>query len=367
MAAKEERIGRMLSAMQLVYNFPETPNSGPWTPPPLPEGHHGRYLWTDTFGVLNFLTLYGLTSNTVFLDHAKTLIRAVHDTLGKTRDLSRRLRGASSSNPLGGGLRIGKKEAEGPDADGQYHHYLVRWMFALNRLSILTNEKKWNDYAIACAQAIHPAFVYDVHQFRPKMYWKMSVDLREPIHKSEGNLDPLDGLVVFKLLQNTHGKNSKVLAQEIEHYQRIADTKWEAYISSEPMELGLTLWIAHWFEGEDGWSVGLMDLAEANVDKLLSSTYFEGAMSQRLALREFGLAVGMRCALGRRDPAWNVHADKIVQNWERAGLVPEPTDNYDLGINAMPGTTGMTNVMYSCSLVPGVLQAGFCSGCPGVS
>lgn len=352
-AAKEERIGRMILALQFVYHFPEEPNSGPWKPPPLPEGHHGRYLWTDTFGVLNFLTLYGLTGNAVFLSHGKTLIHAVHNTLGRTRDLSRRLPGASSSNPLGGGLRIGKKDAEGPDCDGQYHHYLVRWMFALNRLSILTGEKKWNDMAIACAKRTHSAFVYDTDHWRPKMYWKMSADMSEPTHKSEGNLDPLDGLVVFKLLKNTDGKHSKVLEHEIDNYQRIADTKWETYISSEPMELGLTLWIAHWYEGEDGWSSGLMDLAEENVNKLLSSTYFEGAMSQRLALREFGLAVGMRCGLARRDPSWNIHADKIVQNWERAGLVPEPTDNYDLGFNTMAGTTGMTNIMYSCSLEPG--------------
>ena len=34
-------------------------------------------------------------------------------------------------------------------------------------------------------------------------YWKMSIDLRRPLVMSEGNLDPVDCLAPYKLLQES--------------------------------------------------------------------------------------------------------------------------------------------------------------------
>lgn len=102
---------------------------------------------------------------------AAILVETVHDILGRTRDLSARLPGASEQCPLAGGLRIGKTEATGADGDGQYHHYLTIWMFALNRLSLATGESSYNDQAVALAKAIHPAFVYQRDAPQPRMVW----------------------------------------------------------------------------------------------------------------------------------------------------------------------------------------------------
>jgi hypothetical protein len=250
------------NAMQSIYGPFESLNAeeiARWTPPPMAEGHRGRYLWTDGFAVVNFITLYTECSDTKYLDLAKRLIHTVHEILGRTRDGTARLPGATDEFPLKGGLRIGKHHATGSDADGQYHHYLTIWMFALNRMSIAAKDKWYNDQAISLAKAIHPHFMVNRDSSRPRMFWKMSMDLQTPLVRSEGNLDPIDGYVIFNLLQKMAG--NAVLDQEISEYKKILDTKWRLYGSDDPLDLGMTLWTAHWFDGAEEWATTLTERA----------------------------------------------------------------------------------------------------------
>ncbi|HXY33305.1 MAG TPA: hypothetical protein VEI07_03695, partial [Planctomycetaceae bacterium] len=110
-----------------------------------------RYLWTDAFAVCNFLGLYRQTGDELYLRYARELIDQVHHILGRHReDDSRRgwISGLSEEegerHPTIGGLRIGKRlnehgPLEEPDAfleweqDGQYFHYLTKWVHALYR------------------------------------------------------------------------------------------------------------------------------------------------------------------------------------------------------------------------------------------
>ena len=58
------RLTKFLNAMKSVYGPFDTlspAQAAAWTPPPMAEGHRGRYLWTDAFGVLNLLTLGALS------------------------------------------------------------------------------------------------------------------------------------------------------------------------------------------------------------------------------------------------------------------------------------------------------------------
>ena len=107
-----------------------------------------RYLWTDAFAVSNFLTLARATADGGYLRLAFALIDRVHEVLGKHRSddsrtgwLSGLAEEIGASHPTRGGLRIGKRlperHAEEPfdaelewDRDGQYFHYLTRWMHA---------------------------------------------------------------------------------------------------------------------------------------------------------------------------------------------------------------------------------------------
>lgn len=105
--------------------------------------------------------------------------------LGRTRDGVSRLPLATDEDPLRGGLRIGKLDASGEDGDGQYFHYLTIWMYALYQMSLASGNATFLKQAISMAKAVHSKFVYNQNSSRPRMYWKMSMDLSEPLVMSE--------------------------------------------------------------------------------------------------------------------------------------------------------------------------------------
>jgi hypothetical protein len=132
-------------------------------------GTPDRYLWTDAFAVCNFLGL-GETGL------ALRLVEQVHRTLGQYAPGDRRrgwLSGldakAAGAHPTVAGLRIGKKLPERGtgdppderlewDRDGQYFHYLTKWMHALNQVARWTGEPTFNTWARELAAAAHRAF-----------------------------------------------------------------------------------------------------------------------------------------------------------------------------------------------------------------
>ena len=204
MATGSSKLQRFKEAMQLVYGPFEgltQAEAERWTPPESPGagGHRGRYLWTDAFGVVNFITLHKETGSPVYLLFARRLVQTVHDVLGRARDGGARLPAASDEHPLSGGLRIGKVDAAGGDGDGQYHHYLTLWMFALNRLALAADDKAYNAQAIELAKAIHPFFVMRKASGRLGMVWKVSMDLKTVLVPSEGHREfdsSLDAILV---------------------------------------------------------------------------------------------------------------------------------------------------------------------------
>ena len=130
---------------------------------------------------------------------------------------------------------------------------------------------------------------------RPAAYVLEDVDdLREPLVRSEGSLDPVDGLAVSRLLQDSEGPDSAVLAEEIGDYEKVVSTKWEGYNGSDPLDLGMTLWTACWFAESDEWAWGLQEMARRDLTQLWEEGYFDRNTKKRLAFREFGTALGMR-------------------------------------------------------------------------
>ncbi len=185
-----------------------------------------RYLWTDSFAVCNYLELYNQTNNQEYLNLALKLVDQVHHTLGKHRkDDSRKgwISGLddekAQEHPTIGGLRIGKKlnermPNEPPDEileweqDGQYFHYLTKWMHALNKVSQVTGDVKYLQWAIELAKTAHQKFTYlPAKRQRKIMYWKMSIDLTRPLVLSMGQHDPLDGFVTYNELILTSKKD----------------------------------------------------------------------------------------------------------------------------------------------------------------
>ncbi|GLB42655.1 hypothetical protein LshimejAT787_1201040 [Lyophyllum shimeji] len=357
---KGVELSEFRDALDHIYRFESALESEQtaqqWKPAPLEEGHNGRYLWTDAFGVCDFLTLHGLTGETKFLTCAHNLIETVHGVLGKTRDGRLRLPGATDDNPLGGGLRIGKLAESGADGDGQYHHYLTVWMFALNRYSVAAKDPKYNSLAIQCAKAIHPKFVVARDTARPRMYWKMAMDLSRPLVSTQGNRDPFDGYTVFSILDEHKQPGEEGLEYEMEVYKKMMNFLWSSYHSSDSLGLGMTLWTAAW-KGDEEWARFMKDRAVEGLRELEMGLEFDNDTRRRLAFREFGAVMGVKChdEFAGQEYWWSRVINKVLSTWRREEVVPVPKQPSRMKPTLVP----ITNAMYSAALIPGAFRKGW--------
>lgn len=179
------------------------------------------------------------------------------------------------------------------------------------------------------------------------------MDLSRFQSRGEGNLDPINGLVTYRLLQQTCG-DSRVLQDEIGDYQRAVDQKWKAYTSSDTLDLGMALWAAHWYSGQEEWSKGLADAALRDMRIVFHEThYLEVPIAQRLAFREFGTCLGIGVY-----PTHDLQlvASQIIAAWKEAGRVPTPTR-----IPELESLEPIDLVMYATATCPGAFQKDYLS------
>ena len=194
-----------------------------------------RYLWTDAFAVCNFLELYRQTGDAEYKELALRLVDQVHTILGRHREDDKRTGWISGldkqegiKHPTIGGLRIGKglNERRPGDAfderlewdrDGQYYHYLTKWIHALNCVSRVTGDAAYLTWAMELAKTAHARFTYlPSSGGRKRMYWKMSIDLSYPLVESMGHLDPLDGFITYNQLKAATKKFGKLTFPDLE-------------------------------------------------------------------------------------------------------------------------------------------------------
>jgi hypothetical protein len=286
-----------------------------------------RYLWTDAFAVCNFLELFGQAGDETYKDLALRLVDQVHRTLGRHREDDARTGWISGLDerqgklhPTKGGLRIGKEMNErGPgdpfdervewDRDGQYYHYLTKWMHALNRVTRVTEHSSYNRWAMELAKTAHAGFTY----VRPsggqkRMYWKMSIDLSYPLVQSMGHHDPLDGLITYSQLQATGAQDPEKpapdLSGEIADMARICEGK--SWATDDPLGLGGLLSdafrLAQLIVNENLEQTGLLetivDSALLGLETYARRNFFKLPADYRLAFRELGLSIGLR-AIGK--------------------------------------------------------------------
>jgi hypothetical protein len=288
-----------------------------------PAARPQRYLWTDAFAVCNYLGLFQETGNVTYRELALRLVDQVHHTLGRHRDDDKRTGWISGlSQPEGelhptiGGLRIGKSlperginesynEQREWDQDGQYYHYLTKWMHALNRLSRVTGNPDYVRWAIELARTAHARFMYlPPPGSRKRMYWKMSIDLTRPLVPSMGQHDPLDGLVTYNELQLTAARDfgqveHPALEQEISDVTDIIQRMHMA--TDDPLGIGGLLSDASGIirmrirggPVYTGLLETILDSALVGLDSYTESGSLELPARYRLAFREFGLAIGL--------------------------------------------------------------------------
>ena len=295
-----------------------------------------RYLWTDAFGVCNFLALYQHTGDEIYRRQALLLIQQVHEVLGQYASEDPRsgcisgLQGAmAKQHPTVGGLRIGKPELERApgealdrhrewDRDGQYFHYLTKWMHALSRAAQITQDPQLLRFALELAQVAHRRFRHDnaglpaggseksrAHGASTALYRKMSVDLSRPQVAATGLHDPLDALLTYRelaMLVHQFGTSTDLptLTREIEAAQIMcAGVDWT---TDDPLGIGGLLFDAcRLAQIETAAGTAEISLLETilscclvGLQDYLQSNPLRRPAASRLAFRELGLSIGLR-------------------------------------------------------------------------
>ena len=307
---------RIEEAITLMNHFAERTGLTTQRPP-------RRYLWTDAFAVCNYLGLARNTGEHAYKERALQLVDQVHHTLGRHRDDDPRSGWISGlgeqeggKHPTQGGLRIGKSLPErGPDEpidehlewdrDGQYFHYLTKWMHSLDQVARSTQQSHYNAWSRELAQSAFHAFTYaPALEGQPRrMVWKMSIDLTRAQVASMGQHDPLEGYITnlqlhataASLPQPTTGPN---LVDETNQFAAmIKDGEWA---TADPLGLGGLMIDAYRMhqlkQGETSDEELIVNLLTASLTGLryyARSGELQQPAQYRLAFRELGLAIGL--------------------------------------------------------------------------
>lgn len=274
-----------------------------------------RYLWTDAFAVQNFLALFYLTNDKKFRDHAFKLIHLVHLHLGKFHPEDNRQGWISGFkdkkaklHPTAGGLRIGKKLPERKkdesfderlewERDGQYFHYITRW---INALLSAGNEDSNENYSKWAAELMEAARNF-MDPSGGRMYWKMSTDLSRPLIERMGAHDPLEGLLTtYKLLDRFPGKLPEY-SFLVNGFEKLCKNEnWETDDSLGIGGLLLDAMHLNFLKEHSPESISteeLMSQALVSLDNYDLSSLNDGPNS-RLGFRECGMSLGIQVMKG---------------------------------------------------------------------
>jgi len=289
--------------------------------PPLPGPE--RYLWTDAFAVCTYCGLYETTADRKYYRLALMLVDQVHHTLGRHRSDDRRsgwISGLADDeggrHPTTGGLRIGKplpeRGAGDPldellewDRDGQYFHYLTKWMHALNRVGAITGDPACHAWAVELALAAHAGFMTTSPGRDGKtMHWKMSIDLTRPLVPSMGQHDPLDGYVTCRELLATGAapdpEREGRLKRAAADYAALCKTT--PLLSGDPLGVGglmadagriAQIIAADRDHGLAGILQGVLHSACRGMEIVLRQGTLALPADYRLGFRELGLSIGL--------------------------------------------------------------------------
>lgn len=309
-----------------------------------------RYLWTDALAVHSFFGLSRLLKQDIYKQRAVKLIELVHMHLGRFHPQDNRtgwISGLSEEqgrkHPTAGGLRIGKKLPERKEnqrydpqleweRDGQYMHYLTRWVTALLQAARETGDMRYNLWAAELMQASKEFITLDTGQ--PRMYWKMSTDLSRPLVPGMGAHDAMEGLLCTLSIQKALPEKKPELLPLSRQFEKLCEgIDWK---TSDSLGIGGLLFNtlrAATLVGSGMDLPGCVRPGKLFNDSTVSLQNFSAEFpihqpaSRRLAFRECGLSLGIRILGGMSGhpamPAINFNvleayyflADRIEQYW----------------------------------------------------
>lgn len=328
------------------------PVDAPDFPRPMPkseaglccDGHHRRYLWTDAFAVLAYTSLAERLqekqehtpspqqdSSDKYRQAAHKLVDVVHQCLGTPASITSsknmsKMR-VDDSSPTGYvGLRIGKTESRpvtdyGMRYDGQYWHYIDKWLLALARLGRVAD-------GIGIAKSCFPYF-YDDNSAGGGggMRWKLSVDATPPpdLERAYPNDDTLTALIVFSILEqqqrrllmnvkNNSGANDsdkkKLVSSSLENEITTLQSSLQGYkprVTDDPLGWGMEAIFDQFIDGHPR--------RQALVS--LQSSALHPSHLYSLPFRSYGALMGARTMIKKTDDGQadgiNTNVDQLTQ------------------------------------------------------
>lgn len=283
-----------------------------------------RYLWTDAFAVQGLFGLHHIFKKEDYGQLALHLIDLVHEHLGNFHpDDSRkgRISGLSEEeailHPTIAGLRIGKKLPERREdesynthleweRDGQYFHYLTRWIHALLLAHKETCSEKYSIWALELMLAAEK-FIYKEGD-HVGMYWKMDTTLSRPMVASTGAHDPLEGMICAKNIQLALPERADELDHLVIKLEELC--RGRDWTTSDALGVGGLL--LNTVRAEEIISGNKKLISEVKPKKLVEDCFYSLELiaaafdnrqqaSRRLAFREGGLALGLRTLYGMKE------------------------------------------------------------------
>ena len=301
---------RPISLLNSVYGEVTSPDF----PLPMPadeaglcaDGIQRRYLWTDAFGVLAYTSIAdrykaasgknGGDGNELYASKeiqyrkaANVLVDVVHNCLGSPRSSKAMDAMAKDpSSPTGHvGLRIGKVTTRqvtdyGMSYDGQYWHYIDKWLLALARSGHVED-------GIRIAKSCFPAF-FDAEG--GGIRWKLSVDATAPssLQWARANDDTLNALIVFSILESQRTSSMPSLADEIQLLTTALNGYRLTRVTDDPLGWGLEALYDQFLSGHP----------RRRALASLSSTALHPSHLQ-LPFRLYGAIIGARTAAAGKD------------------------------------------------------------------
>jgi hypothetical protein len=285
-----------------------------------PSASPQRYLWTDAFAVCNFLELTRRYNGAEALTQARALIDHVHHVLGRFRNddprrgwLGGRSKAEGEGHPTAAGLRIGKPLPERGareaiderlewDRDGQYFHYLTKWMHALCQAACFTGETRYAQWAAELGKAAYDGFARrSASGTVIGVSWKMSTDLSRALVPGMGLHDALDGAISLREAEHAlAGLRAPAAGLEASAASLGALCVGHDWTTDDTLGLGGLLFDAGRLcqlgnaADEADLLEDLLTSCAHDLSGLLAGGQLSRPLAHRLAFRELGLAIGLR-------------------------------------------------------------------------
>lgn len=336
-----------------------------------------RYLWTDAFAVQAYFGIARIFENKEYRIRALKLIDLVHEHLGRHHPEDPRKGWISGLpeeegklHPTSGGLRIGKRLPERRtdesynsqlewERDGQYFHYITRWVTALLQAGDETGEER---YALWARELMLAAgkFLFQ-NDSGTGIYWKMDTELTKPLVASMGAHDPLEGLICAKSIQQALPENASKLDSLVQRFEQLCNGR--EWSTSDSLGIGglllNTLRAALLVSGSQKLipDVKPKKLLEESLFSLrIFSSCFNGNQSvkRRLAFRECGLSLGLRALYGMRNKITAPHLP--INKLEEYLYMPQQIEDFWLlpenqQAASWRGHLDINEISLACSLV----------------